>query len=200
MVHSLEKKYKIVSTQPFINSSAKLQLEQLATERDDLYIFDICDPEGSDYLLRCRHGQQYRYDQILSQAEFCLIFDEYEMCHSHYTAQMALFDVLKFGCIPVIVSEEWLLPFEEILDWELIAIQLRYFYLKDLSAILLMRSDEEVAAMKKQVKFVFERYFSSMKNITLMLLKSLEMQVFPNTNRNFYELYNFEKVGLGFLI
>lgn len=196
-IDSLEKKYKIVSTQPmqYINGSARLELEQLALERSDIYIFGPCaDSEGLDYLVRCRHGQKYDYDQILSEAEFCLIFDEYDMFHSHHTAPMVLFDVLKFGCIPLIVSEEWLLPYSEFLDWDLIAIQLRYFYLKDLSAILLMRSEETYAAMRKQVKFVYERYFSSMKNITLTMLKSLEMSIFPNSNYNSYDLFNFEKV------
>lgn len=120
-----------------------------------------------------------------------VILHEYNLGH---TAETALFNALKFNCIPVIVSQDWILPFNEFLDWKLFSIQLRIFELENVYEIIDNYSESDIETMKKQIKFVFKRYFSSMKSITLGVLMALEAKIYPNSAIS-YELANFERVS-----
>ena len=43
---------------------------------------------------------------------FCVV------SRSNRLGQAALYDVMKFGCVPVIVADDFVLPFSEVLDWQ----------------------------------------------------------------------------------
>ena len=56
-------------------------------------------------------------DQILQSAVFCLVIRGARL------AQPTLLEALSSGCIPVIVADSLIMPFQEVLDWKRYYIQ-----------------------------------------------------------------------------
>ena len=117
-----KKKYKIVLTQANMTDETILtSLKLIETQIKDLYLFETCN--NYNFLKRCHNGTEHSYQQIMMDSRFCIIIGT-STHFTHFTA-LALYDSLKFNCIPVIVADEWILPFSEFLDWQLFAVQLR---------------------------------------------------------------------------
>ena len=81
-------------------------------------------------------------------------------------------EVLQFGCIPVLLSNGWDLPFKDVLDWAKFSISLDERYLLQLPTILREIPDQVILAMKQQALFVWRAYFSSIK---VSILTTLEV-------------------------
>ncbi len=95
----------------------------------------------------------------------------------------ALFDALKFGCVPILVGGEWILPFSDLLDWQDFSVQIRMFQIEAIKGIVSKISTNQVRRMQAGINFVFKKYFQSMKKITLGVLNALEGRIYPNTAR-----------------
>jgi glucuronyl/N-acetylglucosaminyl transferase EXT2 len=89
---------------------------------------------------------------------------------------MTLFDAMKFNCIPIIVANEWILPFSEFLNRNLFSIQIRQTDLHRLTEILNQVDTDTVLA---NLKSAYDAHFSSIKAITLTLLNHIQSRVFP---------------------
>lgn len=61
--------------------------------------------------------------------------------------------------------------------------------LSDLIHILKSVSDEKISEMRQQVCFLWEKYFSSMKQVTKTVLEILNERIFPH-NAQSYEDWN----------
>ena len=70
---------------------------------------------------------------------------------------------MNTGCIPVIISDSYQLPFSEKIDWNSCSIKIKEDELDNLLDIIknnLSREEE----LRRNVKKVFENYFSTTKN------------------------------------
>lgn len=94
------------------------------------------------------------------------------------SALVSLYDTVKFGCIPVIVADEWILPFSEFLDWNSFSIQIRHDNLASLNQIV-NKNSFRVNTILANLKHVHENYFSSINKITLAILNYYQMKIFP---------------------
>jgi len=124
------------------------------------------------------------YERALSSSTFCLIVG---------IDGRALFDALKFGCVPILVGGEWVLAFDEFIDWRTFSVQMRMFQVGSIEGIVSRMSVGRVRRMEARARFVFDTYFRSMKHITLGALAALEARIYPNMARKSKELYQ-EKV------
>jgi glucuronyl/N-acetylglucosaminyl transferase EXT2 len=106
------------------------------------------------------------------------------------SAEAALFDAMRFNCIPVLIANEWILPFSEIIDWNLISIQIDVHNLKILPQMLDSLSQEKLKFMFNQLELVYSTYFSSIRAITLTILDIISFRVYPAFKLP-YEFYNF---------
>ncbi|KAF6773861.1 hypothetical protein AHF37_07506 [Paragonimus kellicotti] len=104
------------------------------------------------------------YAKTLAQSLFCLIV------RIPPVGQLALFDAMAVGCIPVIADDNFVLPFSEVLDWSKIAVRVRYADLE-----------------QSQVQFIFNRYFASLEKIVLTSLDILNERVFPYYSRTYFQ-------------
>ncbi|KAA3679286.1 glucuronyl/N-acetylglucosaminyl transferase EXT2 [Paragonimus westermani] len=121
------------------------------------------------------------YAETLTRSLFCLIV------RIPPVGQLALFDAMAAGCIPVIVDDSFVLPFSEVLDWTKIAVRVRHADLEQTPTILTSFRSTEIARLQSQVQFIFNRYFSSLEKIVLTTLDILNERVFPYYSRTYFQ-------------
>ena len=158
-------------------------LKLFETPIKHLYFFETCN--DFNYLKRCRNRTEHSYEQIMADSQFCIIIGT-SAHFTHFTA-LALYDALKFNCIPVIVADEWILPFSEFLDWQLFSVQLRR---AELGRLMETIDQLEVEEMTNQGKVIFDRYFSSIKHITLAMFQYMQGRIYPNLALSYEEFNN----------
>ncbi|HTW93637.1 MAG TPA: exostosin family protein [Tepidisphaeraceae bacterium] len=89
-----------------------------------------------------------------------------------------LTEALSFGCIPVIISDAWILPFDRLIDWNAISVRLPESQVAKLPDLLRLFSAPRIAEMRKAAHEAFHRHFADTDAMAESLLRSLEIQ-FP---------------------
>lgn len=173
----------VVSSQINIHYEYRHELEDLAEEHPELLVLGHCSEDASSQnaSFRCRGGDTYSYPEILEDATFCLVIRGARL------GQPTLSDALKAGCVPVVIADGYVLPFSEVIDWKRASIVLYEENLSDLIHVLKSISDEQIAEMQRQVCFLWDTYFSSMKQITLTVLQIINDRMFPHEARAYEE-------------
>ena len=122
------RKYLLAMTEININSGKKLLLQTLALDFPaDVLLLQSC-PSSSEQQAnlhsRCSpvgtRLRQHLYPHVLSKATFCLLLDDGTQYGMHNLLVM-----LSLNCIPVIAIDNYVLPFEDVLDWSLASIRIR---------------------------------------------------------------------------
>ncbi|KAK8379154.1 hypothetical protein O3P69_019178 [Scylla paramamosain] len=174
-----ERKWLVVSSQVNIHRDYREDLEAQVTQvmaegsHSDLLVLEKCGPDVN-LTQRCRGDQMYPYPGILREAKFCLVV------RGGRLGQSVLYDAMRAGCVPVIVADGYQMPFSEVIDWREASVQV---YEEDLPEVMnILRRDvsvERQGEMQRQVLWLYEQYFATMKDITLTTLKILNDRVFP---------------------
>ena len=89
-------------------------------------------------------------------------------------------EALAAGCIPVIIADSYILPYSEVVDWKRISIQIYEENLPKLMDILRAVSISRLEEMRRNAQFIYQSYFSSMKQIGLTTLRIINDRVFPH--------------------
>lgn len=113
------------------------------------------------FFLPCR----YDYDELLKNATFCLT------PRGRRLGSYRFLESLQAGCIPVLLSNGWELPFSEVIDWSKALIQGDERLLTELPSVVRSFSQEQILAMKQQALFLYEAYLSSVEKILLTTLE-----------------------------
>ncbi|XP_015340959.1 exostosin-like 1 isoform X1 [Marmota marmota marmota] len=104
-------------------------------------------------------------------ATFCLI-------PGHHTEAWRFLQALQAGCIPVLLSPCWELPFSEVIDWTKAAIIVDdRLPLQVLSALQEM-SPARVLALRQQTQFLWDAYFSSVEKVIWTTLEIIQDRFF----------------------
>jgi glucuronyl/N-acetylglucosaminyl transferase EXT2 len=122
-----------------------------------------------------RRKIEVNYPEILTESTFCLIMKTPILGHP------ILSDSLMSGCIPVIIIDNYILPFEEKIDWKRFSIRIWEHSLNNLFDILKSFSQNKIIEMREQTVFIWKSYFSSMKAIAMTTLKIINERIFPNS-------------------
>ncbi len=122
-----------------------------------------------------RRKIEVNYPLILTESTFCLIMKTAILGHP------ILSDSLMSGCIPVIIIDNYILPFEEKIDWKRFSIRIWEHSLHNLFDILKSFSQNKIIEMREQTVFIWKSYFSSMKTIGMTTLKIINERIFPNS-------------------
>ena len=185
-----KREYFLLSTQIHMDKSIDSFLLNFEQKNDKFKVFQLCKRSinklksnhshrsNADYLQRCIKSKLFSYKDLISNARFCLIVKPESSTTSSF-AELALFDSLKFNCLPVIVTNEWILPFSQVIDWSLMSIQIDMQNMNRLLKILEEISPARLSLMYSQLEFVFERYFSSIQAITLNTLDIISSRIYP---------------------
>lgn len=86
-----------------------------------------------------------------------------------------LLEAMSFGSIPIILADNWVLPFSRLIDWSSCALRPRENEIGTCIELIKDLSDAEVLQRKQRVLEVYRQYFSSLEQIlTRGLLIELE--------------------------
>ncbi|CAH8493930.1 unnamed protein product [Dicrocoelium dendriticum] len=124
------------------------------------------------------------YIKALSESLFCAII------RISAVGQIAVFDAMSTGCIPIIADDRYVLPFSEVLDWSKFSVRVRATELHSIPSLLASFGADDVARFQRQLQFVFLRYFSSMSKIAMTTLDIINDRVFPYYSRSYAEWNN----------
>ncbi|CAG2180819.1 unnamed protein product, partial [Oppiella nova] len=149
---------------------------------------------GNDVIVltTCRHGKKWRdlkddkcetddalydshdYQQLMANATFCLV------PRGRRLGSYRFLEALQFGCIPVVLANQWLLPFHELLDWTQCAVVADERLLLQTTETLRQISRQKIAEMRAKCLALYETYFSSVERIVLTSLLVIEQRLRPH--------------------
>nr|XP_013009529.1 exostosin-like 1 isoform X3 [Cavia porcellus] len=110
--------------------------------------------------------KQTRPEEKLPNATFCLIPGQ--------RAEASRFlQALQAGCIPVLLSPHWELPFSEVIDWTKAAIVADKRLPLQVLAALQEMAPARVLALRQQTQFLWAAYFSSVEKVIHTTLEIL---------------------------
>ena len=136
-----------------------------------------------------QNGTQYKTLDIFSRSKFCLILKE----KSGKLTTPLLMSSLHAGCIPVILIDNLVLPFSEVLDWTRFSIR---FYEHDselvYNHVTTQVSHQQANQMRNQGKFVYQSYFKDLPTITRTALQIINERIF-SPNAKTYRDWNIGK-------
>ena len=75
----------------------------------------------------------------------------------------------------------------QIIDWTLASIRIREADMHSLVSVLNAVSATKIAEIRQQVQWIYEQYFSSLKQIVLTSLDELNDRVFPHMAKNYMQ-------------
>jgi len=133
-------------------------------------------PELLNRDVRCTFpgNSPVEYPEILEQGTFCLVIRGVRL------AQPAFIESLATNCIPVVIADNIILPFQEIIDWTMAAIVIREADLHSIHSVLKAISSARISEMQQQGRFLYEKYFRDLETIVNTMLEELNDRVFPH--------------------
>lgn len=105
----------------------------------DLRVYEYL-PKGQDY-----HG-------LMLQSRFCLCPSGYEV------ASPRIVEAIYAECIPVIISDHYVLPFSDVLRWEAFSVQVEVSDIRRLKEVLLAIPNDKYMKLKKGLKAVRKHF------------------------------------------
>ncbi|KAK6141271.1 hypothetical protein DH2020_024987 [Rehmannia glutinosa] len=109
--------------------------------KDDVKVFDKM-PERSSL----------SYKEMMEQSKYCLCPSGYEV------ASPRIVEAIYAECVPVLISEDYVLPFSDVLDWDKFSVRVSVRELPELKRILLRIGDDGYKLLHERVKQV-QRHF-----------------------------------------
>lgn len=85
-----------------------------------------------------------------------------------------LLEAMSFGCIPVILSDNWVLPFDRTINWSLIGLHLSEKDAASLPALLRSFSTERISFIQQNVMRIYRRHFINLDAIVETLFGEIE--------------------------
>ncbi|CAG0917370.1 unnamed protein product [Notodromas monacha] len=140
----------------------------------------------------CKHGKSWKdtkddrcdADQLdYDRFDYAMLMSESLMCLAPRGRRLGSFrflEALKFGCIPVVLSNGWVLPFEEVIDWHQAALVADERLLFQLPEKMREISKDTVRMFKaqQQARFLWETYFSSIETVVATTIEIIKDRVY----------------------
>lgn len=111
-----------------------------------------CDEDNREY-------DHYDYETLLQNSTFCLV------PRGRRLGSFRFLEALQAGCIPVLLSNSWVLPFHPKIDWKQAAVWGDERLLLQVVDTVRSISPTQILALRQQTQVLWERYFSSIEKI-----------------------------------
>ena len=102
---------------------------------------------------------RYDYEDLLFNSTFCLV------PRGRRLGSFRFMETLRAGCVPILLSNGWRLPFAEVIDWSYAVIEADERLLLQVPEILHSVPPSRVFAMRQQTQILYDRYLSSVEKI-----------------------------------
>lgn len=99
---------------------------------------------------------------------------------------MVVLDALQCGSIPVIITDDYLPPFHELLDWSHFSILLAKQNLPQLTRILNSISSDKLEQMRQVGEHIYSKHFESTAKAALSTLHLIERRILPVESNEFW--------------
>ncbi|XP_070260512.1 exostosin-like 1 isoform X2 [Myotis yumanensis] len=117
------------------------------------------------------HGpEQTHPGAALPNATFCLI-------PGRHADALRFLQALQAGCVPVLLSPRWELPFSEVIDWTKAAIVADERLPLQVLAALREMPPTRVLALRQQTQFLWDTYFSSVEKVIRTTLEIIQDRI-----------------------
>ena len=109
--------------------------------------------KDKDVLLYERLPEGLSYYEMMKKSKYCI-------CPSgHEVASPRIAEAIYSECVPVLISQHFVLPFSDVLNWDSFTIQVSVSEIPNLKKILLGIPDDQYVRMQERVKQV-QRHFA----------------------------------------
>src|SRR4051812_33138025 len=102
---------------------------------------------------------RYDYETLLQNSTFCLV------PRGRRLGSFRFLEALKAGCIPVLLSNGWVLPFAEVIDWNHATVLADERTLLQTLELLRSIDKTKIFRMKQQTQVLWNQYLSSVERI-----------------------------------
>jgi hypothetical protein len=109
-----------------------------------------------------------RYSTVMQASEFAFV------PRGDALFSYRLLEAVSFGCIPVILSDGWVLPFDRTIDWDAMALQVPEAMVPELPRILESFDRSRIADMRANLVRAWNEHFERLELIVETLLGELE--------------------------
>ncbi|KAM8712579.1 hypothetical protein ACLKA7_012989 [Drosophila subpalustris] len=150
------------------------ELSLVANNAEQMLLLGPCD--NNELTTRCNkmhHQKRWEYPRVLARGKFCFVG------HSLRVGQPDLLEIMSQNCIPVLAIDNYVLPFEDVIDWSQAVVRVRESEMHSVMRKLESISNVKVVEMQKQVQWLYSNYFKDLKSITITALEVLESRIFP---------------------
>lgn len=157
------------------------QLHEISREAKDFFIelylskLESLNSKGSsEWLL---WGSHVNRSDVLRQSTFTLIVGTNSVSSSWDSFHIRLLEALQFGAIPVVLSSNAILPFNDVIDWRKAAIILSQARLPELNVLLRTITNDDILDMRRQGRFLWETYLSTTDAVLKTVLATLRTRL-----------------------
>lgn len=130
-----------------------------------------CDRDNAEY-------DRFDYKEMLHNSTFCLV------PRGRRLGSFRFLEALQAGCVPVMLSNGWELPFSEIIDWKTSAIMGDERLLLQIPTTVRSIHTDRILALRQQTQLLWEAYFSSIQKIVLTTLEIIHDRVLEHRARS----------------
>lgn len=130
-----------------------------------------CDEDNREY-------DRYDYETLLQNSTFCLV------PRGRRLGSFRFLEALQAGCIPVLLSNSWVLPFHPQIDWKQAAIWGDERLLLQVVDIVRSISPSKIMEMRQQTQVLWERYFSSIEKTVFTTFEIIRERLPDNPVRS----------------
>ncbi|CAI2351721.1 unnamed protein product [Caenorhabditis sp. 36 PRJEB53466] len=118
-----------------------------------VYQDERCQRDNDEY-------DRWEYDELLANSTFCLV------PRGRRLGSFRFLETLRSGCIPVVISDSWVLPFSETIDWRSAAIMVAERDALLIPELLMSTSRQRVKELRASARDVYDGYLRSIQVIS----------------------------------
>ena len=115
--------------------------------------------------------RRWDFNLLISNSTFCLV------PRGRRLGSFRFIETLEAGCVPVLLSNGWQLPFAEVIDWSEAVVEADERLLLQVPEILHSVSPARIFAMRQQTQVLWDRYLSSIEKIVTTTMEVSELRL-----------------------
>lgn len=146
---------------------------------------------GNDVLMytTCKHGKKWKElrddrceqdNRVYERVDYLTLMSNSTFCLAPRGRRYGSFrflEALQLGCIPVTLSNDWVKPFADVIDWSDVVVDGDERLLMQLPDMLRSFDRAKLELMRAKTKTIYETYFSSVERIVLTTISVLSERI-----------------------